>query len=135
MTQPDPRSPRRLRPDDVATRVQAAREHDDVHRIYARQWLIVHADTSAKACQVYYDRAYTDRVRPSDMRIQRASANAYGEVWHLYLYLPVLRGEFTTAALAEGYAQTSDLRDYEIVVRNSARDHEIRTYSITKLAT
>lgn len=133
---------------DLAAEVSAARDADDLYRLYRPEWVIVYtADALAVApgakeplapdelvryAHEHFELRYAGRVRPEDVRFTPAGVGPHARV-HLELRLPNLKGEFKFEALARGYAVRMGWSNFQLVVRNSKLDHELRAYGVKRL--
>lgn len=111
----------------------------DIVRLYRREWVIVWSDiraegeTSADVTRRATEHAiarYDGRVHDEDLRIS-LHGGGRDTVVYVELFLPNLKGEFKTRALAEAHA--SNWGHADIVVRNSPEDHELRAYGVKML--
>jgi hypothetical protein len=134
----DPR-PVRLSPLDLSAEVAAVKETDDIFRVYRPEWVIVHtiagddpADLLDQAHR-HAEHTYAGRVKPEHIWFDVYNGADTHHWVHLHLLKPNLKGEFKTLQLARGYVTEQDWTDAEIVVRNSKRDHEIRSVGVKKL--
>lgn len=121
------------------------RETDDVYRIYRPEWIYVYtaaatfsstasdAHTVTEQVKEHFETRYRGRVRDDDWAIECVGE---GETFmaRLLLRLPNLKGEFKHAFLAQRHADSEGWADYTIVQRNSRADHELRSYSVRRLA-
>lgn len=127
---------------DIPAEVAAIRETEDVYRLYRPEWVIVHtitgrgeyAEPFVKECFDFFDRTYGGRVERQDVDIV-ATTNLVDSFWvHLKMRKPNMKGEFKQAFLAQRHAEKQGWPDYEIVARNSKRDHELRSFGTKKLS-
>ncbi len=124
-------------------------EHDDLYRLYRTEWVIVHTlsedhpdhdkppqvtgEQLVRAAREHVEQVYGGRVNESQMDLVLHTDNA-GHFWvHVKIRKPNLKGEFIHAALAASYAEKNRWSEYEIVSRNSRRDHELRSFGMKKL--
>jgi len=115
----------------------------DMFRLYRREWTIMYTaavnDNGYQdadllpACRTHFETTFAGRVRDEDVRYELVDEGTAGVRGRLLLRLPVLKGEFKHATAAFDWAVEQGWDDVMIVPRNSAIDHNLRSYSIKKL--
>lgn len=116
---------------------------DDLYRVYRPEWIVAHFELSSgvddfcepllERVKDFYAERYAGRVRDDDVKF-RCTGSGINAVAQLLLRLPNVKGEFTTEARAHAYVRERGWTDATVVARNSKADHELRQYSVTKLA-
>lgn len=138
--------PEKLSEINIQAEASAVRDAEDLFRLYREEWVIVHTVTGTynadsgiwSTLQKARDHAkehYRGRVEPMHIRIDASIDDADNpvQVWvHVLLFKPNLKGEFKHARLAANFAAQQDWEDWEIVSRNSRRDHELRNYGVKR---
>ncbi len=149
--EPDPREAIVARREEIATGPHPRplydppvpdESDDEVYRLYRDEWVIAYTAVAtpggyapgelAGACRNHFDQRYTGRVPAHCARVDLVGADTTG-VARLLLLLPVMKGEFKHRHLADTFAVEQGWADYAIVVRNSAADHDLRSYGTKKL--
>lgn len=114
-------------------------ESDDIFRLYTREWVIVYTTANHDGCAAatvqaigWAEENLTGRVRDKDIQLDtQTDGTAY---WvHVKVFKENMKGEFKQLTAAETHAMIHQYDEYTIVPRNSAADHEIRNYGVTKL--
>lgn len=108
---------------------------DELYRLYRKEWVIVYtvegqgetAEPFVNSAHHYYQSHYSEQFTyPEQARIDAHTNNA-GSFWvHLLLNKHNMKGEFKQVFLATNLAERRGWRDYEVVGRNSHRDHQLR---------
>ncbi len=136
--------PVKLSHTDLADEVAAARDADDLYRIYRPEWVIVFVAAADRigsdadghelvaATAEFFASRYSGRVRDEDVRHTAVGAGPTARV-QLQLRLPNLKGEFKTEPLARAFAAEQGWDDATVVARNGKADHELRAYGVKKL--
>lgn len=142
MSASDPR-PSKLSPLNIQAEAAAVRETDDVYRLYRPEWVIAYGTTRGPAdadekdmlvrTMQYFRDHYEGRVRPEDVRFSVTNQSTTYAIARLDIRMPVLKGEFKFAFLAERHANEQGWSDWQIVARNSKADHELRSYGVKLL--
>lgn len=140
--------PEKLSDLNIQTEAAAVRDTDDLFRLYRHEMVIVHAVEGEYAeeqggiwpvlqqARDYVDTQYKGRVEPDDIRIDANvdHPDSPTRVWvHVLLSKPNLKGEFKYATQAADFAAKQGWEDWEIVSRNSRRDHELRNYGVKRV--
>lgn len=128
------------RPKRIEELVDQPDGQDDGHtyRLYRPEWVVVYVATTGAdhttrgLVEAVFAERYFERVRFDDVRIITEGEGVH-EVTRLELRLPNLKGEFKHGFLAQRFADEQGYGDYEIVVKHSPRDHEIRAYGTKRL--
>lgn len=116
-------------------------DNDDLWRLYRREWVIVHtvhrrgedARDAFTAAMEWIAENLKGRVEDNDTQIQVHTDQA-GLFWaHVMVFKDNLKGEFKYMQGAERHAIAAGYDEYTIVPRNSAIDHDIRSYGVKKL--
>lgn len=117
-------------------------ETEDVFRLYREEWVIVETVSgTGDRAQPFVELAYrfiTDtyegRVPEHRFRVM-ANTDKAGHFWvHVTMLRPNMKGEFKYAHLAQRHAEKKGYAHYEVVSRNSRRDHELRAYGVRKMS-
>ena len=125
------------------------REGRDVWRLYRSEWVLVYtvsahrdekkhhqgaalSESVAAQCRDHFTDLYAGRVRDEDVRFETMKVAGLPRS-RLYLRLPVLKGEFKHRYLAEAHAALSRWDDHTIVEKNSADEHDLRSYGVRRL--
>lgn len=116
-------------------------DSDDIFRLYIREWIIIHtlhmkginASALVDQAEAWIKQHLTDRVRDNDIRLNMHTDDADTFWCHVEVFKDNLKGEFKKQSAAETHAMIHHYDEYTIVARNSAADHEIRNYGVTKL--
>lgn len=114
---------------------------DDLWRLYAREWVIVHTITMPGvdaqnvflACQQWFKDNLAGRVLETDAQVELNTDNAELFWGHVKVFKDNLKGEFKHHQDAEAHARAARLDEYTIVPRNSQADHRVRSYGVNKL--
>ncbi len=109
---------------------------DDIYRVYLPEWVTVFTTLTREAVNAHFDAQYAGRVQRKHVRV----VDDYRR-FHLQLWLPTLKGEFSGRGRA--MACKADLDKHptvatwknrvSVVRRNSLADHALRNYGIKML--
>lgn len=110
-------------------------------RVYRKEPVLMHTTapaargTTARArAHRYVTEHLTDRVQECDIRTE-IEPDDQGITARVVVDMPVLKGEFKNHDFAREWLCRQakwDHCDVEIVVKNSTRDHEIRTFGVKR---
>ncbi len=134
--------PTPLHSTDVAEQVSAARDSDELYRLYRPEWQIVNVtsrlsddpsdEAMLTAARAHFEDKYAGRVRDEDVRYVTSGSGRHALV-QLHLRMPTLKGEFRYAFDAQRHAEANGWSQWDIVVRHSDADRRLRAYGVTKL--
>ncbi len=135
--------PEKMSGTNIQTEAAAVRETDDLYRLYRTEWVIAHtvsgqgdmslhvpAEPFVMKARDWAASTFGGRVPDADIRLQ-ANTDGVDAFWvHVQVRKPNLKGEFKHPHLAANHAEKQAWAQYEVVSRNSKRDHELRNYGV-----
>jgi hypothetical protein len=125
---------------DRAATVQAtkkAAELPSTYRVYRKEFLLDSRHVTRSEAMARFDVAYRGRVQPEDVRFDEDLIRS--RPYELWIRRWNLAGEFKWEGQAWDHVERikstdEGITDFDVVPRNSRREHELKSYGVAKLA-
>jgi len=119
---------------EISQAVKQVREIDSTVRVYKKTWMTEGRYPSEAAAQAAFDTKLEGRLHDGDWKVIPSDN---GKHFLLKINVWNVTSEWASAEAGEQFIATYLAKDpeavFEMVTRNSKREHELKAYSINKL--